>query len=56
LPSDWRSTTVRLDTVWILVASWISFNLWIYNYIQAIIILYLHNMYSFGAKCNFVID
>jgi hypothetical protein len=56
LPSDWRSTTVRLANLWILVASWISFNLWIYNYIQALIILYLLNMYSFGAKCNFVID
>jgi len=56
LPSDLRSTTVRLATVWILVASRISFSLWIYTYIQVLIVLYLHNMYSFGAKCYFVTD
>jgi len=38
LPSDLRSTTVRVATVWILVASWISFIVWIYTYIQALII------------------
>jgi hypothetical protein len=56
LPSDLRSTTVRLATVWILVASRISFSLLIYTYIQVLIVLYLHNMYSFGAKYYVVTD
>jgi hypothetical protein len=55
LSSDLRSTAVRLATVWILVASQISFNLWIYTYIQALVVLHLHNTHSFGAKCNLLL-